>query len=187
MPLQNRVTPFGQIIATPARGTLMGNRGLIHNGQRRIVRDFRLERWIYCRLEFKGRQRKVMTPGLYTELFFLDEATAWAAGHRPCAECLTARWREFRALWDASRVWRAPEIDRVLHAERLGPRPQVLAKELPAGAFFARGGETYRVQPGAGASRWTPEGYELAESNDGEVELLTPPSLVAVLRRGFYL
>ena len=99
MPLQNRVTPFGELIATPARGTLMGNRGCLHDAQQRIRRTFAVKRWIICVLEFKGRHRQVMAPGQYTELFFLDEATALAAGHRPCAECQRARYDLFRAHW----------------------------------------------------------------------------------------
>jgi hypothetical protein len=87
MPRQNRVTPFGDIIATPDRGTLMGNRGVLHDGEGRIRRMWQVKRWIVCVLEFRSRKRTVMTPGRYTELFFLDEATALAAGHRPCAEC----------------------------------------------------------------------------------------------------
>lgn len=185
MPLQNRVTPFGSLIATEARGTLTGNRGVIHDAERRIVRPFRLQRWIYCRLEFKGRHRVVMTPGRWTELFFLDEATAWAAGHRPCAECLTPRWREFRHLWNAERTCLAPEIDAQLHAERLGPRRAVLIDALPAGAFYARDGQAYRVESGRGVRQWTPHGYQPAQPVKGEVELLTPPSIVAVLQRGF--
>jgi hypothetical protein len=81
--LRNRVTPSGEIIATPARGTVMGNRGILHDDERRIVRTTRLGTWLICRLEFNGRRREVMSPGSYTELFFLDEAVALAAGHRP--------------------------------------------------------------------------------------------------------
>ncbi|MDO3639880.1 hypothetical protein Q2100_29330, partial [Mycolicibacterium sp. KC 300] len=101
MPLQNRVTPDGDIIATEARGTLMGNRGVLHDADRRIVRRSRNRMWLICLLEFRERRRSVMTPGSYTELFFLDEAVALAAGHRPCAECRRDR---YRAFLDASRV-----------------------------------------------------------------------------------
>src|SRR5579872_7606058 len=86
MPKRNRVTPFGEIIATPERGLFMGNRGMLHDDEGRIKRPWLLKRWIVCELEFRGRKREVMSPGRYTELFFLDEATAFAAGHRPCAE-----------------------------------------------------------------------------------------------------
>src|SRR5262249_7056734 len=96
MPRQNRVSPFGDIVATPERGTFMGNRGVLHDAEGRIRRAWQLKRWIVCMLEFRGRKRQVMTPGRYTELFFLDEATALAAGLRPCAECRPAR---FLACW----------------------------------------------------------------------------------------
>ena len=99
MPLQNRVTPFSELIATDARGTLMGIRGVLHDEQRRIRRAFVGTRWIFCVLQFKNRHRIVMTPKRYTELFFLDEATALAAGHRPCAECQRPRYLEFREAW----------------------------------------------------------------------------------------
>src|SRR5262245_4164150 len=99
MPLQNRVTPYGELIATPARGLLMGNRGRLHDGERRIVRYADGRRWIACLTSFRGRRRDVMSPGRYTELFFLDEAVALAAGHRPCAECRRADYERFREAW----------------------------------------------------------------------------------------
>src|SRR5438105_5285519 len=99
MPLRNRVTPFGEIVAIPQRGALMGNRGILHNTQQDVVRDYQVRRWIACRLEFRGRHRAVMQPGHYTELFFLDEATALADGHRPCAECRSADYRVFQSIW----------------------------------------------------------------------------------------
>src|SRR5258707_3661680 len=98
--LQNRVNPWGELFRTPARGTMMGNRGrTLHNAQQEIVRSYGGKRWICCLLEFKGRRRQIMSPGQYTELFFLDEATAFAAGHRPCAECRRERYKAFRAAW----------------------------------------------------------------------------------------
>src|SRR5687768_4377928 len=99
MPLQNRVSPSAEIVADPARGTFMGNRGRLHDGEGRIVRPHVGIRWIICRLSFKGRRRQLMTPGAYTELFFLDEATALSAGHRPCAECMRDRFLAFREAW----------------------------------------------------------------------------------------
>ena len=102
-PKQNRVTPFSTLIATPARGTLMGNRGCLHDDHAQIRRPFQGQRWIICLLEFKGRKRSIMTPGQYTELFFLDEATALAAGHRPCAECQRDRFNLFREIWGQGR------------------------------------------------------------------------------------
>src|SRR5207237_6087106 len=134
---------FGDIIATPERGTFLGNRGVLHDGEGRIGRAWQLKRWIVCVLEFRGRKRTVMTPGRYTELFFLDEATALAAGHRPCAECRRARFRAFQTAWaagDSGRVPTAGEMDDRLHAERVGPgcekvRFAAELDELPDGVF----------------------------------------------------
>src|SRR5438309_5028203 len=121
MPLQNRVTPFGEIVAVQERGTLMGNRGILHTPEQRVVRDWQVRRWIACRLEFRGRHRAVMHPHSYTELFFLDEATALADGHRPCAECRHAEYVAFQSDWrnafpglSAS----ADAMDAALHSER---------------------------------------------------------------------
>src|SRR5690348_11691300 len=119
MPLRNRVTPFGELVAIPERGTLMGNRGILHTPDRLVVRDWQVRRWIACRLEFHGRHRVVMTRGSYTELFFLDEATALADGHRPCAECRHADYRAFQAAWRTvypERSVAADAMDSVLHA-----------------------------------------------------------------------
>jgi hypothetical protein len=147
MPLQNRVTPFGAIVAVPERGTLMGNRGILHDAAGALRRRWATRAWICCLLEFRGRRDPVMAPGHYTRLFFLDEPTALAAGHRPCAYCRREAYRSFRAAWAAGSAHlglgtepRAAEIDRVLHAERLGPdgskrlHPAELA-DLPDGAF----------------------------------------------------
>ena len=128
MPLQNRVTPFGEIVATPERGTMMGNRGILHDGGQRVRRRWAGRAWICCLLEFRGRRDPVMAPGHYTRLFFLDEPTALAAGHRPCAFCRRADYRAFQAAWAVGSAQpnlgskpRAAEMDRVLHAERVGP------------------------------------------------------------------
>src|SRR5690349_3427993 len=127
MPRQNRVTPWGDLVATPERGTFLGNRGVLHDAAGQVVRPWQVKRWLVCVLEFRGRQRTVMAPGRYTELFFLDEATALAAGHRPCAECRHARFLEFCRAWGVThpghRLRRptADEIDTRLHAERVGP------------------------------------------------------------------
>src|SRR5579859_4671772 len=126
MPRQNRVDPFGHLIATPARGTLMGNRGCLHDNGDRPVRSYQSRRWIICVLDFKGRTRQPMPPGRYTSLFFLDEATALAAGHRPCAECQRARFNDFRLHWAAANpdlahggLPLADVIDSALHRERI--------------------------------------------------------------------
>jgi len=194
MPLQNRVTPFGELIATPARGTLMGNRGCLHDAQQRIRRAFAVKRWIICVLEFKGRHRQVMAPGQYTELFFLDEATALAAGHRPCAECQRARYDLFRAHW-AGRGRTLPgadDMDDALHAERIdGSRAKRTYTErpsrLPAGTMVAdRDGQAYLVQ-GATLLRWTPAGYAASPTPPPEARwrVLTPRSTVRALARGY--
>src|SRR5690349_17975636 len=117
MPRRNRVTPVGELIATPERGLVFGNRGCLHDAQGRIRRTHAVKRWIGCRLEFKGRRRvPLMGPGHYTELFFLDEATAFAAGHRPCAECRRADYDRTLALLGEPG---ADALDARLHAERL--------------------------------------------------------------------
>jgi hypothetical protein len=118
VPLQNRVNPLGELIATPARGLLFGNRGRLHDDQGRIRRPYAGRRWIACRLEFRGRHHGAMPPGRYTGLFFLDEATAFAAGHRPCAECRREDYERFAGLCGA----RADAIDARLHGERRGRR-----------------------------------------------------------------
>src|SRR5262245_21732183 len=121
MSLQNRVTPFGEIVAVPERGLLLGNRGILHNEAQQLVRPWQVQRWIACRLQFRGRHRQVMHHHRWTELFFLDEATAWAAGHRPCAECRHSDYEHVRAAWAA---WSgaqasAEQMDAVLHRDRL--------------------------------------------------------------------
>src|SRR6516165_3067798 len=147
MPLQNRVTPRGEIVAVEARGTFMGNRGgALHNEKREIVRHYASRRWITCLLEFKGRHRVVMSPGRYTELSFLDEAVALAAGHRPCAECRREQFHAFKDSWmrreevDLSVPLRAADIDAELHEARGDRRDrgrkvtyEAILKELPNG------------------------------------------------------
>ena len=192
MALQNRVTPFGELIATPARGFLMGNRGCLHDAHRRVVRHAQGRRWIACLLEFRGRRRTVMTPASYTELFFLDEAVALAAGHRPCAECRRGDYRQFQAAWaravgpDVS----ADVMDLRLHADRLvGPRTQRTyrhaATDLPDGAFVEIDGAAWLAWKGA-LLRWSPEGYGTRRARpDGVVTVLTPRCLVDVLKAGY--
>jgi hypothetical protein len=195
VPRQNRVTPFGELITTPHRGTLMGNRGCLHDAEQRIRHPFILKRWIHCVLEFKGRRRAIMTPGLYTELFFLDEATALAAGHRPCAECQRERYRLFREHWAAASgiagVPSADGMDDVLHAERLeagrGKRTYTARlAQLPAGVMVADEAHAYLVLDGA-LLPWAPEGYgpRRSASAAAEMRVLTPRSIVDVIARGY--
>lgn len=202
MPLQNRVTPFGEIIATPARGTLMGNRGNLHNAERTLGRArWRLRAWITCVLEFKGRQRTVMTPGLYTELFFLDEATALAAGHRPCFECRRADALHFRDCWlranPAAGVGpdtRIGVLDTRLHAERVGLEGAKITfpadlGTLPDGVLIAlssRANEAHLLRRGL-LWRWSPAGYtESRPAAAGDtVRVLTPRSIVRAIAAGY--
>lgn len=176
----------------------MGNRGVLHNEAREIVAAWRSPRWITCALDFKGRRREVFAPHRYSELFFLDEATSLAAGHRPCAECRRSRFKEFRAAWAAGRSDRAEsrpptagEIDRVLHSERLrscgGKKtyPAVLSS-LPAGVIVEHEGLAHLVSGGK-LRPWSFAGYGPAASvlPATEVAVLTPRSIVRAIRAGF--
>jgi len=192
MPLQNRVDPFGNLFATPARGTLMGNRGgKFHTDNQTLTRRRSASRqWICCVLEFKSRQRDVWGR-YYTELFFLDEVTAFAAGHRPCFECRRNDADTFAALFAAKgRRACAPAMDARLHAERLDGKGKRLHRadnaSLPDGAMIAVDGEAFALR-GARLLRWTPSGYTEGppRPRTGTVDVLTPPSTVAVLRRGY--
>lgn len=199
MTLQNRVTPFGQIVATPERGTMMGNRGgNMHSPEQRLKgRPWTNERWITCVLEFKERHREVMSPGLYTELFFLDEATAFAAGHRPCAECRRADWKRFNDAWVAAnrppgyQLRTVSEIDRQLQEERIvtGTRNQrtwrTEATTLPPGAMVEWDGDAYLVWDRA-LRRWSFGGYnDFRRLPAGEVTVLTPVSIVRAFEAGY--
>jgi hypothetical protein len=201
-PLQNRVTPFGDLIATPARGTLMGNRGRLHDLGRRIVRRVAggSRPWVTCRLEFNGRHRTVMSPGRYTELFFLDEATALAAGHRPCGECRHGDYQRFRTAWlrgNPDRGLAAESligaIDRELHRDRLGAdgRPRTYQAELrslPDGVFIVgpSGAESFLVWRGSlhpwSAARY---GQPRPPGRDERVLVLTPRSTVGAIAAGY--
>lgn len=199
MPRQNRVTPFSALIATSARGTLMGNRGCLHDEKGRIRRQFLGRRWIICRLEFKGRKRSIMTPGQYTELFFLDEATAVAAGHRPCAECQRERFNVFRDTWakanpekcGASRPG-ATTLDAVLHEERrTGNSPPDRfcnsVGNLPDGVFVTDDERTAYLVLGGKLLRWSPFGYEHPAVGiiRFPARILTPASVVRTLAAGY--
>lgn len=200
MPRQNRVTPLGEIIATPARGTLMGNRGCLHDNAGQIRRHFQGTRWIHCVLEFKGRKRDLMQPGRYTELFFLDEATALAAGHRPCAECQRDRFLEFRQKWTEANPSLtdspAPPVgtlDAALHAERLPAWPGCA---LPTAALDSLPNGTLILPPdsptphlvlGATLFPWQPAGYgsPLPRLVAALVQVITPLSIVRTLAAGY--
>ena len=182
-----------------ARGTLMGNRGVLHDDARRIVAAWRTRRWITCALEFRGRRREVFTPRRYSELFFLDEATALSAGHRPCAECRRTRYEEFRSAWAAGQAREsgskppgADDMDRVLHAERLesAPRRAALhsATRGAAGGIAGRGTRAGRASfSTAGCARGASSGYGPAFRVPARtrVRVLTPRSIVRSIRAGF--
>ena len=201
MPRQNRVTPFGEIVAVPERGTVMGNRGRLHDEQGRIRRPWQVKRWLLCRLEFNGRHREVMAPDRYTELFFLDEATGLAAGHRPCFECRRKSYNSFVDAWATGNAGvpgatrsTAASIDERLHEERVGPGRskrtfRSAIDDLPDGVFV-----TLDHDEGIAHLLW--EGQRLAWSSGGytgglplsgseEVTVLTPRSTVAAIRAGY--
>jgi hypothetical protein len=194
VPHRNRVTPFAEVIETPARGLLYGNRGVLHDDDRRIVRNWQVKRWIACVLEFKGRRRPLLRPGRFTELFFLDEATALAAGHRPCAECRRADFNRFRDAWAQTHPnasLRVDDIDCVLHAERVGPdRTKRLHDatlgDLPDGSMIAEGEQAWLVR-GRELLAWSAFGYQDRRPAiaSAPVQTLTPPSVVAVIRAGY--
>ena len=194
MALQNRVDPFGELIATPARGTMYGNRGgRFHRDDQTLgKRRWASRQWICCVLSFKGRHHPVWRER-YTALFFLDEATALAAGHRPCFECRRADATSFAEKWAQTKGSEFPyvdEMDRVLQAERLDGRAKRTHRmpidELPDGAFVAIDGTAFALR-GAHLLRWSDAGYmeKMSRPRGATVDVLTPPSIVAVLRAGY--
>jgi hypothetical protein len=195
MPLQNRVTPSGDIIANPHRGMFTGNRGIIHDPATKTLleRRWASRAWLTCVCEFRNRRRDVMGGRSWTELFFLDEATALSAGHRPCFFCRRDDANRFRAAWEAGNGVRnilADEIDVVLHRERLDGRAKrlhplpALVKRLADGAMVTLGGESYLVANGE-LLRWSFEGYRVVNISAGAAMLLTPPSTLRALDAGY--
>ena len=195
MPLQNRVTPFGDLLVTPARGMFLGNRGgRFHTDAKTLTaRRWSSRQWICCVLDFKGRQRDVWGR-YYTELFFLDEPTALAAGHRPCFECRRKEAQVFAAKWQQARrlpaAPKAGEMDSVLHAERLQGRAKRLHRReidaLPDGAFVALEEGAFAVR-GDSLLHWMPQGYDgrRRRPRGVTIDLLTPPAILAVLSAGY--
>jgi hypothetical protein len=196
--LQNRVDPQGNIIKTSARGAWLGNRGQLHGDTKTILRPFKLKAWLICVLEFKDRHRQVMAPNLYTELFFLDEATACAAGHRPCFECRRDDANRFKAAWLKGN----PEygfdnkvligkIDEIIHQERIDKNGskitfEAAVEDLPDGVFIQIDGEPYLVANKM-IRHWTPFGYEqgVPLQVSTKVMVLTPKSVVNAFRSGY--
>lgn len=195
MPLQNRVTPFGDIVAIAQRGLFTGNRGIIHDPATKTLlkKRWASKAWLICVCDYKGRRREVMGGRSWTELFFLDEAVALAAGHRPCFFCRRRSAETFRAAWAKARGGEVPyaaEIDAVLHEERLDrgrkrfhPLPGD-ASELPDGAVIAAAGEAYTIARGR-AFRWGAQGYERAGNISRADGLLTPPFTLGAIRAGY--
>ncbi len=195
MALQNRVTPFGEIVAEPWRGSLMGNRGCLHTGAGREARlgraRWRSRAWIACRLEFRGRRRDPMPEGRWTALFFWDEACALAAGHRPCGECRRADLRRFKAAWAAAGLpgVSAREIDATLHAARTGPPGRAAPGAMPEGTMFVDPEHPGRavLRVGDRLMTWTPAGYRERPglAPDRPATALTPAPIRAVLAAGY--
>jgi hypothetical protein len=195
MPLQNRVDPFGELQATPARGLFFGNRGgRFHTDAKTLtMRRWASRQWICCVLDFKGRRRDVWGR-FYTELFFLDEPTALAAGHRPCFECRRKDAEAFAEAWRKAKHLPArpyaDAMDLVLQDERLEGRKKRLHRRridtLPDAAFVVRDGEAFAVR-GDGLLHWTPRGYDSRKPRPrGEtIDVLTPPAILAVLANGY--
>lgn len=196
MPLQNRVDPWGNLIAVDARGAWLGNRGILHNENKEIIAPWRHKSWVTCQLEFKGRKRKIFSSGHYSELFFLDEATALSAGHRPCAECRKTRHNEFKAAWLASKptlsAVTAAEIDKVMHSERAARGGVKVTSQaefggLPDGTFIEQNGDACLIWFGE-LRKWSPQGYLDSVSKpavNALVDVLTPPSIIEVIKQGF--
>ena len=193
MPLRNRVTPLGELVADPGRGLVYGNRGCLHDDEGRIRRRYAVKRWISCRLVFKDWHRApLLQPGKFTELFFLDEATVFAAGHRPCALCRREDYDRFGALWrELHDEGGADTIDERLHAERVDPETRAHRlhtaplQELPDGAFVLQDGAP-RLVLGHALLDWSPGGYlRVLPRPRGRATLVTPPSLVEILRLGW--
>ena len=199
MPLQNRVTPTGEIIATAHRGMFTGNRGIIHDPASKTLlrKRWASPAWITCVCEFRGWRRQVMGTRSWTELFFLDEATAFAAGHRPCFFCRREDANRFRTAWEQGNGianMLARDIDKVLHRERLDHGRKRLhllpvpLQELPDGAMVQRGSDSYLIVQGR-ALLWSPAGYVAAgQFSDAALDaamLLTPPSTLRALAGGY--
>jgi hypothetical protein len=191
---RNRVTPTGEIVATPLRGAWTGNRGVLHEG-REIVRFHAGDLWITCALEFRGRHRELWLPNRWTPLFFHDEAVAFAAGHRPCGECRRSEYQAYKSAW-AEALGGAPpsagEMNRRLHAERIVPGThrrrfhQLPWAELPDGAFVIDDGDPHLVR-GTELVAWDLDGYGSSRRRPrrGTATAITPPATIAVLRAGY--
>lgn len=189
MSLQNRVDPYGKLRSVPDRGTLTGNRGCLHNAHQKILKPFQVKRWIICLLEFKNRKRDIMKKGHYTELFFLDEATALAAGHRPCVECQRSKFNEFKQAWSMGngiQIGKIEELDAILHEERINiHKPVVDIDTLPDYAMIEISNSPYLIN-GDFLYPWSFAGYGHPKAKpSGKVKLITPFSTTLAFSVGY--
>jgi len=198
MPLQNRVDPWGKLIAVNARGAWLGNRGILHNARKEIIAPWRHKAWITCNLVHRGIKRQLFHPHRYSELFFLDEATAFSAGHRPCAQCRRARYTDFKGAWCAAnreneaRTIPVAEIDKQLHAERVardGTKVTFSTEfaNIPVGTFIEVDGDAWLYWQGQ-LKKWSPAGYIAIGEPPAPrtcVTVLTPFSIVRIFAQGF--
>ncbi|HMH21223.1 MAG TPA: hypothetical protein VK563_05585 [Puia sp.] len=196
--LQNRVDPVGDIIKTKERGLWMGNRGIVSNDRQEVTRAFGLMAWITCRLEYKGKRLPLMEPNHNTQLFFMDEATSFSAGHRPCAFCRREDFNRFKEYWlkgnpgsGFDKKTSIREIDAVLQKERIGAdRSKVTHDErpdqLPDGAFVLFNDEPCLLYGGQ-LYRWSPSGYGMpvALPGTGMLPVLTPRSVINAFKAGY--
>lgn len=195
---QNRVTPTGEMIRTTARGTFMGNRGVIHNDNAEIKHIYKIKAWITCLLQFKGRRFEIMKPKRFTALFFLDEATSFAAGHRACNECRKEDFKKFKSLWikgnpeyDFNMKTKIAEIDAIVHSERINSAGEKVTfemdtSEIPDGSFVLMHSKPYLFFQSR-LYLWTPHGYEIAIPlpSSPQLTVLTPKSVVKTFRAGY--
>ncbi|TCN74258.1 hypothetical protein EDB60_101131 [Vibrio crassostreae] len=193
MPLQNRVSPSGELLADNARGSWLGNRGILHNEKKEIIRPWKHKNWVLCELNFKERKRQVFSQNSYSELFFLDEATALSAGHRPCASCRRQRFDEFKQAWGAAQLseLKVEEIDKVLHQDRAirgGKKVTYNEKleNLPNGVFVELEGKPWLIWRNE-LHEWHPDGYRARADIYGDlnVTVLTPKCMVEIIVAGF--
>ncbi len=199
MPFQNRVDPYSKLHADNSRGTWLGNRGILHNEEKKVTSPYKGKMWITCRLDLKGVKRPIFSQGSYSELFFLDEATAFSAGHRPCGECRRDRYNEFKSAWlganpdlTSSSSPSIGEIDKCLHSQRVAPgftkvTYAAALGSLPPGTFIELGGIPQLLWRGK-LRPWSFSGYGAASSqppDDRLVTVLTPVSFVRMFASGF--
>ena len=198
MPYQNKVDPWGNLNAVKSRGMFLGNRGVLHNEHQEIIASHRIKGWVTCLLEFKDRKRKVMTPKRYTELFFLDEVTAFSSGHRPCAECRRNRYNEFKEKWlEANgellegKKPTAPNMDNIIHEERISKKKKVTYTSalgsLPDGTMIEINSKAYLLWE-SNLFEWSFSGYSESDLDftlEDEVIVLTPLSYVKTFSKGY--